>query len=179
MEFTYCPQCGGLLGERELGDEGAVPYCTACERPFFAFSYPCVLVVVLNEDGEVVLLKQDYLSTTHNVMVAGYMKPGESAEEAAVREVAEETGQVVDECRYVASYPHPTRDILILGMLARVRRLPFNSSPEVDEIAWCALRNAPERLRAGSTGRLLLEAVGALIADPEQPQVDADPSVGY
>jgi NAD+ diphosphatase len=167
MEFTYCPQCGDRLGTRELGDEGPVPYCTSCSRPFFPFSYPCVLVVVMNEDGEVALLDQHYLTTEHKVLVAGYMKPGESAEEAAVREVAEETGQVVDDVRYVASYPHPTRDILILGMLARVRKRPFNSSPEVDGIGWFPMDGIEDRLRPGSTGRRLLAAVRALLAAGE------------
>lgn len=164
MRFTYCPQCGAALGTRDLGDEGPVPFCTACERPFFAFSYPCVLVAVVNEDAEVALLEQHYLTTEHKVLVAGYMQPGENAEEAAVREVAEETGQVADDVRYVASYHHPTRDILILGMLARVHRRPFNSSPEVDAVDWFRLDDSVERLRPGSTSRRLLAAVVDLLA---------------
>jgi NAD+ diphosphatase len=163
MEFTFCPQCGRLLGTRELGDEGPVPFCAPCDRPFFAFSYPCVLVAVVNEDREVALLEQHYLTAEHKVLVAGYMKPGENAEEAAVREVAEETGQAADEVCYVASYHHPTRDILILGMLARVRRRPFNSSPEVDAIGWFPLDGAEVLLRPGSTARRLVEAVGDLL----------------
>jgi NAD+ diphosphatase len=167
MRFTYCPQCGAALGTRDLGDEGPVPFCESCDRPFFPFSYPCVLVVVVNEDNEVILLDQHYLSTEHKVLVAGYMKPGESAEEAAVREVAEETGQAADDVRYVASYHHPTRDLFILGMLVRARKRPFNSSPEVDAVDWFPLDGSADRLLEGSTSHRLLLAVTDLLATGE------------
>ncbi|MBT8227306.1 MAG: NAD(+) diphosphatase [Dactylosporangium sp.] len=51
--------------------------------------------------------------------LAGFVEPGESAEQAVVREVQEEIGLVVREVRYVASQPWPFPGSLMLGFLAR------------------------------------------------------------
>lgn len=46
MKFTYCPDCGSELTERMIGDEGLVPFCEVCSRPWFPFSYSCAIALV-------------------------------------------------------------------------------------------------------------------------------------
>lgn len=53
----------------------------------------CIIAAVVNECGEIALLRQNYVSATKYVCVAGIMKIGESAEGTVVREVKEEIGQ--------------------------------------------------------------------------------------
>ena len=55
MTFSFCPQCGGKLETKEIGDEGLVPFCVKCSRPFFSFSYPCVLCIVTDGAGNFLL----------------------------------------------------------------------------------------------------------------------------
>lgn len=31
MHFTYCPHCGTKLIEKEIEDEGIIPYCESCK----------------------------------------------------------------------------------------------------------------------------------------------------
>lgn len=50
--------------------------------------------------------------------LAGFVEPGESAEMAVAREVAEEVGLAVDRISYVASQPWPFPGSLMLGFLA-------------------------------------------------------------
>jgi NAD+ diphosphatase len=50
--------------------------------------------------------------------LAGFVEPGESAEQTAVREVAEEVGVGVRNLRYIASQPWPYPGSLMLGFLA-------------------------------------------------------------
>jgi NAD+ diphosphatase len=50
--------------------------------------------------------------------LAGFVEPGESAEAAVVREVAEEVGVTLREIRYVASQPWPFPGSLMLGFAA-------------------------------------------------------------
>jgi NAD+ diphosphatase len=150
LQFTYCPQCGQALGSKILGDEGAVPYCENCQRPFFGFSYPCVIVAVLNEQHEIALIRQNWLTTANWVLVAGYIKPGETAEDCVLREVFEETGLKPYRAEYLSSYYHERRDCLMLAYIARVKKAEFGESPEVDAIAWFDMDEAGANLRPGS-----------------------------
>src|SRR5450756_2466340 len=94
MDFKYCPECGSPLEPRPIGDEGLVPYCEACRRPHFGFSYSCVIVLPVNADNpeEVALIRQDYVTSKNHICVAGYVKRGETIEDSARREVEEEIG---------------------------------------------------------------------------------------
>jgi len=112
MNFSYCPDCGEKLDMKEIGDEGYVPYCSNCKTPHFSFSYPCVLCIVMNEDDEVALIKQSYVSNNY-VGIAGYLKQGETAEICAKREVEEETGLEVKEVHYSKSYYYQKKDCLM------------------------------------------------------------------
>ena len=51
-------------------------------------------------------------------ILAGFVEPGESAEQAVAREVAEETGITVGEIRYLGSQPWPMPQSLMLGFWA-------------------------------------------------------------
>ena len=51
-------------------------------------------------------------------ILAGFVEPGESAEQAVIREVAEETGITVTNVRYVGSQPWPMPRSLMLGFRA-------------------------------------------------------------
>lgn len=101
MEFSYCPDCGARLERRSLGDEIGVPWCVCCGRPWFAMFLVAVIALVYNDSGEVLLLRQNYISTEFHNLVSGYVKPGEDAESCVVREIMEETGLEVDSVRLV------------------------------------------------------------------------------
>ena len=135
MTFKYCPNCGKELGEKEIGDEGLVPYCLICKRPWFSFSYPCVLCVIINENNEIGLIKQSYVSSTY-VGIAGYIKQGETIEESGKREVEEETGSTVIEAKYYTNYYNDKRDLLMFGVICKVQNGEFKISKEVDDANW-------------------------------------------
>lgn len=151
MEFTYCPDCGERLISRPIGDEGETPYCNSCKRPFFGFSYPCVICLCVSETGEIALIKQSYVSETY-VLVAGHIKAGENAEDTAIREVFEETGLIVTSCRYLLSRFHERSDCLMLGFLCRVKKGELKLSDEVDSGGWFSVSEAERLLRQSSVG---------------------------
>ena len=70
MKFGYCPVCGRKLEPKQIGDEGEIPYCGDCKRPFFPFSYPCVICLCISEEGDILLIKQSY-GIIRYVCVAG------------------------------------------------------------------------------------------------------------
>ncbi len=157
MIFDYCPLCSEKLHLRKCGDEGEVPFCNACNRPFFPFSYPCVICLcVSKETSEIALIKQSYVSPNY-INVAGYIKRGETSETTAVREVQEEIDLEVTDLRYIRSYYHEKSDNLMLGFVCFVKRYDLVVSCEVDSACWFDLNKAVEMLRFDSIGRNLLE----------------------
>ena len=92
MKFQYCPYCGKKLIQKEIGDEGFIPFCENCDVPLWDMFTTSIIAAVVNEQDEVALLRQNYVSKTKHVCVAGIMKIGESTEETVVREIAEEIG---------------------------------------------------------------------------------------
>ncbi|MDE7288054.1 MAG: NUDIX domain-containing protein [Oscillospiraceae bacterium] len=165
MNFKYCPECGEKLFPKSCGDEGEIPYCGKCNRPFFPFSYPCVICLCVTEDNsEIALIKQSYVSE-HYVNVAGYVKQGETPETAAVREVMEEIGLETVSCKYVGSYYYAKRDNLMLGYVCKVKKGELKLSVEVDSADWFPLKNAAQLLRQGSIAQNLLTDYLAVISN--------------
>jgi NAD+ diphosphatase len=159
MRFTYCPHCGTRLILKEIGDEGMIPFCDKCNIPLWDMFTTCVIAAVVNEYGEVALLRQNYVSTTKYVCVAGIMKIGESAEKTVIREVKEEIGQAVDKIEYISSYPYEKKEMLMLGYKAIVSKQDFKLSGEVDSVEWVKYENALSLLREGSIGWQLVKTI--------------------
>lgn len=156
MEFHFCPDCGSPLSKREIGDEGLVPFCEPCSRPWFSFSHPCVICLLTDGEGSVALIEQTY-GTKGFKCVAGYLKAGETAEDCARREVLEETGLQVTSLTYLKSWHHERGDNLMLGFLCRVERSDFALSGEVANARWFTPEAAHEALRKASIAQQLLE----------------------
>ncbi|WP_116452591.1 NAD(+) diphosphatase [Blastococcus litoris] len=86
---------------------------------FFPRTDPAVIMLV--HDGDrVVLGRQAVWPPGRFSILAGFVEPGESAEAAVAREVAEEVGLAVTGIRYVGSQPWPFPQSLMLGFVARV-----------------------------------------------------------
>ncbi|MGN1340232.1 MAG: NAD(+) diphosphatase [Oscillospiraceae bacterium] len=161
MKFVFCPLCGGELTTKQVGDEGEIPFCESCGRPWFSFSYPCVICLLTDGGGRYALIRQTY-ATKNYVCVAGFIKEQETAEQTAVREVREETGLEVVKLRYINSYYYPKHDNLMLGYVCTVKQGEFRLSGEVERAGWFSLEEARELLSHGTVGKDLLRDYLAL-----------------
>lgn len=158
MRFKFCPDCGEKLILKPIGDEGDVPFCEKCGKPWFEMFSSAVIVLVVNEFGEAVLLRQDYLSTEHRVLVSGYIKPGETAEETARREVAEEIGIVLEELRLIGTYWFSKKEMMMIGFISHAKKAEFSLSGEVDGAEWIAAKEAIKLVHPkGSVSYALLD----------------------
>ena len=150
MRYKYCPECGAKCTERPIGDEGLIPYCEACDRPWFEIFSTCVLSVVIGPDGRRLLIRQSYGDTARYVGVAGYMKCGETAEGAAAREIKEETGISVQRVQLLFSAWHKPRAQLMLCFAAFADADALTLSGEVAEGRWFTQQEAESAVRPGS-----------------------------
>jgi NAD+ diphosphatase len=112
----YCGACGSPTVASHAG------HCLLCSDPSCGQQYfpridPAIIVLV--SDGERALLGRQASWPARRVStIAGFVEPGESLEDAVVREVAEETGVLVTNVRYDSSQPWPFPSSLMLGFFA-------------------------------------------------------------
>lgn len=136
MKFKYCPDCGEKLELRQLGDEIDVPWCTSCDKPWFPVFPVATIALVYDDDNNVLLLRQNYISTEFRNLVSGYVVPGERAEETMLREIKEETGLDVLDWSLRGTWWFAKKDMMMIGFMAHVRRSPLVLSSEVDGASW-------------------------------------------
>ena len=70
--------------------------CPSCGTQHFPRTDPAVIMLVVDDDDVCLLGHNAARAATWYSTLAGFVEPGESLEDAVVREVAEETGVVVD-----------------------------------------------------------------------------------
>lgn len=158
MRFKFCPQCGDRLIMKKAGDDGEVPYCNQCRQYWFDMFPSCVIVMVVNEFHEIALLHQSYISDDYETFVAGFMTPGETAEQAAVREVKEELGLDITRLEYAGTHWFERRGQLMHAFIGHTTKTPFRLSSEVDDASWVAFGDAPKRMfpdRPGNTQHII------------------------
>ncbi len=136
MHYRFCPECGTKLAYKKAGDDGNVPFCDVCSRFWFPSFSCCSIVMVVNEYDEIALLTQLYQSDKYKCFVAGYITPGETAEEAAVREVREEIGLELDRLEYAGTYWFNAKEILMHGFIGYTSKKDLILSSEVDAAEW-------------------------------------------
>ncbi len=130
-----CSRCGAFT---EVTRGGSVRRCPADGSEHFPRTDPAMIVLVTDGGDRCVLGRQAIWPTGRYSTLAGFVEPGESAEQAVVREVAEETGLAVREVRYVASQPWPFPASLMLGFTAVVDgdALPVARDGELEDARW-------------------------------------------
>ena len=142
MHFTFCPHCGAKLGSVPFGDDGRVPWCQACHKPFFDIFPVVAITMVVNEEEEVALLKPKYMSEQYYNFVSGYVQPGEAAELCASREVQEEIGVQARDVHFVCSHWESEQQMLLLGFVARATKGSFTLSEEINAAKWVPVAQA-------------------------------------
>ena len=142
MHFTFCPHCGAKLGSVPFGDDGRVPWCKACHKPFFDIFPVVAITMVVNEEEEVALLKPKYMSEQYYNFVSGYVQPGAAAELCAAREVQEEIGLQARDVHFVCSHWESEQQMLLLGFVARATKGSFTLSEEINAAKWVPVAQA-------------------------------------
>jgi NAD+ diphosphatase len=112
---THCPRCGAPT---VAAKGGSIRRCTADGTEHFPRTDPAVIMLVTDGADRCVLGRQPIWPAGRYSTLAGFVEPGESAEHAVIREVAEETGVAVRDVVYRGSQPWPFPASLMLGYRA-------------------------------------------------------------
>jgi NAD+ diphosphatase len=148
----FCANCGAPTEPRDGGHERL---CPSCDAHHFPRTDPVVIVRVSDGADGLLLGRQARWPEGRFSLVAGYVEPGETLEEAVRREVLEESGVTLDSVAYLASQPWPFPSSLMLGFSALAERgEPSPGDDELAEVRWFD-RAEIERAARGQ-GELLL-----------------------
>ncbi|RAJ41313.1 NAD+ diphosphatase [Kitasatospora sp. SolWspMP-SS2h] len=157
---SFCSRCGHRT---EKAGAGHLRRCTSCAAEHYPRTDPAVIMLITDPEDRCLLGRQALWPEGRWSTLAGFVEPGESIEQAVVREVLEEAGVRVGEVAYVASQPWPFPSSLMLGFLGRA--LPGGTGITVDgeelsEARWFSR----EELRAGMAAGEILPPSGISIA---------------
>ena len=137
----YCSVCGSPA---ESVRAGHVRRCTnpACLTESFPRTDPVVIMLVTRpptteSPARVLLGRHSRLPRGAYSLLAGFVEPGESLEDAVAREVFEETGVRVRDVRYEASQPWPFPYSMMMGFRAAADTEDITIDPdELEDARW-------------------------------------------
>jgi NAD+ diphosphatase len=112
---THCPHCG-VPTVVEAG--GWVRRCPQDNSEHYPRTDPAIIVTVVGPDGRLLLGGGGPLDAKNYSTLAGFVEPGESLEQAVIREIHEEVGVRITSCQYLGSQSWPFPASLMLGFSA-------------------------------------------------------------
>lgn len=150
----YCPRCATLM---EAAEEGRAYACPQCEYVSYPILSPAIIVAVVR-DGKLLLAHGTRFPSNRYSVLAGFVEPGESLEEAVEREVFEEVGIKVKDITYFGSQPWPFPHSLMLGFTARWAEGEIvPDGVEIGDAGWFTPENMPEIPPSISISRKLID----------------------
>jgi len=134
-QHRYCGHCGAPTRSSSAGH---VLQCSSPDCGFQQFPRLDPAIIVLVRHGERALLgRQSSWPIGRYSTIAGFVEPGESLEDAVIREVREETGIVVSRAHYHSSQPWPFPSSLMLGFMADAATTAIEcADEELEEARW-------------------------------------------
>ena len=144
---THCPRCGTPT---RLASAGHTRVCPADESEHFPRTDPAVIMLVRDSADRVLLARGPNWPPDRRSVLAGFVEPGESLEQAVVREVREEVGILVEDLRYLGSQPWPLPQSLMIGYFAYApdgQRLRPDAE-EIVDAGWYTREELGEAIRS-------------------------------
>jgi ADP-ribose pyrophosphatase YjhB (NUDIX family) len=151
-EARFCPRCG-RTADVEFPQRIV---CAHCGYEAYYNPKPVAGAIPVDDQGRVVLLRRGFDPRRGLwTFPGGFVELGESVEEAALRETAEELGMAIEVERLVGVYSRPEERVVLIVYRAR--------AIDLDELPW-------DELAFWSTERALRDAFparsGRLVSDP-------------
>jgi NAD+ diphosphatase len=157
-DHQFCGRCGTPT---EQVDGERARRCPVCGLNAFPRVSPAIIVLI--ERGETILLARGHhFQPGRFGIIAGFVEPGETLEEAVRREIREEVGLAVTDVRYFGSQPWPFPHGIMIGFNAVSAAGEIQLDPqEMAEAGWYTLDDLPMVPQKLSIARRLIDAWAA------------------
>ena len=150
--------CGRCATPTEMQSHERSMKCPACGLLAFPRLAPAMITLVTRGDEALLARGVQFRAPVYSCL-AGFVEPGESLEDAVVREVREEVGVAVGNVRYWGSQPWPFPHSLMVGFTAEWESGEIEIDPsEIVDAQWFrrdALPAVPPRV---SIARKIIDA---------------------
>ncbi len=134
VNHRHCGRCGTQTRADQAGFR-LLCQNDDCRHQHFPRLDPAVIVAV-GHDQRLLLGRQPSWPPGRYSTLAGFVEPGESLEDAIVREVAEESGVVIGGTRYHSSQPWPFPSSLMVGFMATATNPALQLGDELEQAQW-------------------------------------------
>lgn len=114
ISYRFCGRCGS---KTQLDEKDMMLKCPNCGQVHYPRIAPAIIVAIRNGD-KLLMAKHSYHDNIRYALIAGFVEPGETIEEAVHREVLEEVGVKVKNLKYERSQSWPFPNSLMLGFSA-------------------------------------------------------------
>ena len=149
INYTYCPQC-----RRPLTIRAGNPHCEACQITIYVSDVVAAGCVLPIRNGKVLLARrarEPYKGTLD--LIGGFMEPGETPDQTALREAKEETGLDVTVKELLGIYPDRYGDgeaVLGIDYIGEITDGPVQPHDDISAVEWIPIANMdPDALEIG------------------------------
>lgn len=150
----YCGRCGQKTAPKV--DERA-KQCANCGLVDYPRISPAIIVLVERDDSLLLARANRHPIGFYSVL-AGFVEPGESLEEAVVREIREEVGIEVQDIQYFGSQPWPFPHSLMIAFTCRYKSGEIAlDKAEMADAGWYKPGDLPQIPPKISIARQLIE----------------------
>ncbi|HYH59563.1 MAG TPA: NUDIX hydrolase [Thermoleophilaceae bacterium] len=162
MTFRFCPLCGERLAPKPSGPDAGRPACPTGHFVHYD-NPPATVQAWIERDRRYLILKRNEEPFAGEWdLPGGFVEMGESPADAAIREVAEETGLVVAVTGLIGAFTSPYGDTgrhtVDIAYRCRIEGGEFQlDREEKSDAAWFGLDEMPRLAFAGER-----EALAAL-----------------
>ena len=153
-DHQHCGRCGEPT-ERVPGERGR--RCARCDLTAYPRVSPAIIVLIERDDRILLARGRAFVPRRFGI-IAGFVEPGESLEDAVRREVHEEVGIEIDHIDYFGSQPWPFPHGIMIGFRATHLRGEITlGDGELAEAGWYGADDLPEIPAKLSIARRLID----------------------
>jgi NAD+ diphosphatase len=158
----FCGRCGSSTQHSEQERAKICLHCNILTYPQIA---PVALALVWRKK-EILLARSPHFPAGVYSLLAGFVEPGETIEQAVAREVKEEVSIDIKNLQYAGSQPWPFPSNLMIGFTAEYDSGEIIMDPvEIEDAQWFALTKLPTLPNPLSLSRHIIEKFLSLQAN--------------